>query len=66
MTVGKNVAVLGGAVPLSLRTKMRGLEKKEGSFFSTRGNDFNTQAGRKAFENMKKHTMSSIHSKFNV
>lgn len=34
MTVGINVAALGGAVPLSLRTKMRGLEKRRKAFLA--------------------------------
>ena len=34
VTVGINVAALGEAIPLSLRTKMRGLEKRRKAFLA--------------------------------
>lgn len=66
MTIGINIAAQWEAIALALKKKMRGPGKKEKSFYSARGNHFNAQASVRAIQSMKRHTMSSINSTFNV
>lgn len=63
---GTNTAALWEAIILALKKKMSRQEKKEKSFYSTRGNHLNSQAGIKAIESLKRHMLSSSNSKFNV
>lgn len=66
IALGINTAALWEAIILALKKKMSRQEKKEKSFYNTRGNLFNSQAGIKAIKSMKRHKMCSSNSKFNV
>lgn len=54
------------AITPALKKKMRGLGKRRKAFIVLRRSNFNTQAGIKAFQSMKRHSVSSINSKFNA